>query len=291
MTPPTVEHSPLLSPGSIGVLALGAACVACVFALRRRLLTPDALRARAAAAAAIPASRWVLAGLTGWIAWVLGTMLAMSALPPDPKPAIWMRALASVPGYLVGLIAIGAALWPTRREARAAGFRTSPLDLRDGGIGSVLGLPIIVAIGMIVFVVAELLARATNSPSPNEIAHGTLSEILATRDASGISWWMVPIALQVVVLAPLFEETLYRGCLQSAFVSATGRPWGSILATSALFALIHAAIVPWHAMPTLFAVGVLCGIAFERTGRLGTPVLIHAAFNAVNLGMALATAG
>lgn len=289
MTPPTVEPSPLVSPGSLGVLALGAACVACVFALRRRLLAPGSLRARATAAAAIPPSRWLLAGLTGWIAWVLGTMLSMSLLPRDPEPALWMRALASAPGYLVGLLAIGAALWPLRAHARTAGFRTSPLDLRDGAIGLALGLPIVVALGVIVFLVAELLARATNSPSPNEIAHGTLDEILATRDASGLSWWIVPIALQVVVLAPLFEETLYRGCLQSAFVSATGRPWGSILATSALFALVHAAIVPWHAMPTLFAVGVICAVSFERTGRLGTPVLIHAAFNAVNLGMALAT--
>lgn len=290
MSPPSPDNLSLFSPGSVGLLAFGAACLALVFVCRRRLLATPALRARVEAASAIAPTRWLVAGLLGWIAWVMGTALAMSLLPVEPEPALWMRALASSPGYLAGILVIGASLWAWRTDARAAGFRASPADVRDGAIGSALGLPIVVAIGVLAFLAAELIARASDSPSPDEIAHGTLSEILATRDASGLSWWIVPIALQVVVLAPLFEETLYRGCLQSAFVSATGRPWGSILATSALFALVHAAIVPWHAMPTLFAVGALCGVSFERTGRLGTPVLIHAAFNAVNLGMALATA-
>lgn len=291
MAPVPGENAPLLTPGSVVTLAIGAASLLLVVAFRRSLLDRRSFSLRSQAAERIPGTRWLLAGLIGWIAWVMGTALSMSLLPRDPEPALWMRALASVPAYLVGLLAIGAALWPLRARAPAAGFRASPFDLRDGAIGSALALPIVVALGVVAFVAAELLARATGSPSPSEIAHGTLDEILATRDASGISWWMVPIALQVVVLAPLFEETLYRGCLQSAFVSATGRTRGPILATSALFALVHAAIVPWHALPTLFAVGVVCGVAFERTGRLGTPILIHAAFNAVNLGMALATSG
>lgn len=291
MAPVPGENAPLLTPGSVVTLAIGAAALLLVVALRRRVLDRRSFALRSQAAERIPGTRWLLVGLIGWIAWVMGTALSMSLLPRETEPALWMRALASAPAYLVGLLAIGAALWPLRARARGAGFRASPLDLRDGAIGSALALPIVVALGVVAFVAAELLARATGSPSPSEIAHGTLDEILATRDHSGLSWWIVPIALQVVVLAPLFEETLYRGCLQSAFVSATGRTRGPILATSALFALVHAAIVPWHALPTLFAVGVVCGVAFERTGRLGTPILIHAAFNAVNLGMALATSG
>ncbi|MGP1309481.1 MAG: lysostaphin resistance A-like protein, partial [Phycisphaerales bacterium] len=188
-------------------------------------------------------------------------------------------------------VAVAAALWTVRRPAMRAGMTVAPRDAISGAVGIVLGLPIMLSVGVLMFAAASFLSRVSDAPPPDEAAHGTLRQILDLHAESGLSWWALPIAFQVVVLAPILEEVLYRGCLQSALAHLRIGPRTRIVAASAVFASIHISAVPWHAMPTLFAVGAICGYAFERTGRLGAPILIHAAFNALNLGMALAAAG
>jgi hypothetical protein len=54
--------------------------------------------------------------------------------------------------------------------------------------------------------------------------------------------------------------------------------WVAILATSALFALVH----PTWTWPAIFLLAVCLGYAYERTGNLWVPVVIHAAFNATS---------
>jgi membrane protease YdiL (CAAX protease family) len=290
MTPPPGDAASLLAPVSLAFLAVGLCCAVIVFALRGRLLNRAAVGDRARLATLIPPVRWLAAGFSGWFVWVFAMAFTMAALPKEPPPSLPTTALASVPAYALGVATVVIALWAFRSSPAVRACRVSPMDIRDGAITTLLGIPIVLAIGVLSFLAATLLARANGATEPSEIAHGTLSEILTLREASGLSWWLLPVVVQVVVLAPLLEEVLYRGCLQSAFVSATGRSWPSILAASAIFALVHASAVPWHAMPTLFAVGVVCGLAFERTGRLGPAILFHAAFNALNLGVALASA-
>jgi membrane protease YdiL (CAAX protease family) len=290
MTPPPGDAAPLLAPVSLAFLAVGLCCAVFVFALRGRLLNRAALSERARLAATIPPVLWLAAGFSGWLVWVFAMAFTMAALPKEPLPSLPTTALASVPAYALGVATVVIALWAFRSSPAVRACRVSPPDLKDGGIALLLGIPMVLAIGVLSFLAATLVARTSGATEPSEIAHGTLREILTLRESSGLSWWILPVAIQVVVLAPLLEEVLYRGCLQAAFVSATGRSWPSILAASAIFALVHASAVPWHAMPTLFAVGAICGVTFERTGRLGPAILFHAAFNALNLGIALASA-
>jgi membrane protease YdiL (CAAX protease family) len=290
MTPPPGDSAALLTPVSLAFLAAGLCCAAALFALRGRLLNRAAFGDRARLAASIPPIRWLAAGFAGWFVWAFAMAFTMSALPSEPPPSLPSVAYASTPAYILGLATVAVALWSFRRSPALRPRHVSPSDLTTGAIATLLGIPIVLAIGVLSFLAATLVARASGATEPSEIAHGTLREILTLRESSGLSWWLLPVVIQVVVLAPLLEEVLYRGCLQSAFVSATGRSWPSILAASAIFALVHASAVPWHAMPTLFAVGVVCGLAFERTGRLGPAILFHAAFNALNLGIALASA-
>jgi hypothetical protein len=104
--------------------------------------------------------------------------------------------------------------------------------------------------------------------------------------------------LGAAVGAPIVEEVLYRGFVQTAIVRATagvrGGAWLGVLVTSLGFALTHAggsANVPWHALVVLFGLSVGLGVAFERTGRLIAPIVVHAAFNAGNLALALSQGG
>jgi membrane protease YdiL (CAAX protease family) len=94
--------------------------------------------------------------------------------------------------------------------------------------------------------------------------------------------WKALAVLSVVVMAPLAEEVFFRGLIQSMVRQYTGRPWLAILVGSAVFALFHIAGEP-QAVPSLFALAVVMGYNYERTGRLYSPILIHATFNAVFL--------
>jgi membrane protease YdiL (CAAX protease family) len=83
---------------------------------------------------------------------------------------------------------------------------------------------------------------------------------------------------------------VFRVFLQSALVQVFVNRWAAIICTSALFALIHRLgpePVPWHAVAPIFALGVAAGVAYERTARLGVPILIHMLFNAANVGLVL----
>ena len=63
--------------------------------------------------------------------------------------------------------------------------------------------------------------------------------------------------------------------------------WIAVLAASAIFTLMHAGVAETHALVTLFALSLCFGVAYERTGRLFTSILMHALFNAANLALAI----
>lgn len=100
---------------------------------------------------------------------------------------------------------------------------------------------------------------------------------------------LVPvIIISAVVVAPLFEEFLFRGCLQTALVGlltraayspATAR-WLAIVIASLLFALNHGHL--WM-VPPLFVLSMCLGYAYERSGRLWAPILMHAMFNLISI--------
>ena len=49
--------------------------------------------------------------------------------------------------------------------------------------------------------------------------------------------------------------------------------------------------VPYYALAPLFMLSVTMGLAFERTKHIGVPIVMHAAFNALNIALVVATSG
>ncbi len=86
-----------------------------------------------------------------------------------------------------------------------------------------------------------------------------------------------PVAFFVVavLLAPLYEEVLFRGLLHGAL----RRRGGAVLAaavSAATFTLAH------HHLPTVpahFVLGLALSFVYEKTGTLAGPMAFHAAFN------------
>jgi membrane protease YdiL (CAAX protease family) len=79
-----------------------------------------------------------------------------------------------------------------------------------------------------------------------------------------------------VVLAPLFEEIVYRDRLLPALVARVGRGPGLLL-SSAAFALPHA--TPWAILGSFGAGLVLGGTMLAGRNNLGLCVGIHAGLN------------
>lgn len=277
-----------MGAGTVAILLAGALGAALVFALRRRLFNDDAFRRRAESAGEVQPLHWVLIGLAGWWTWAVAGSVLVSAVPTARSPDHPIHGvLVSLGAYAAGLAAMGlvAHLWLAK--IREAGLAAAWRDPLPAGVACVLGFPIILATGIVSFVVAAGVAHATGGSPPDRIAHESLRELLEPREGVSSALRVGALAFHAVVLAPVFEEVVYRLCLQSALVAAFRRSWPAIVLASGVFALVHAGSVPLHAMPVLFCVGALCGVLFERTGRIGPAILAHAAFNALNLTMAL----
>ena len=88
-------------------------------------------------------------------------------------------------------------------------------------------------------------------------------------------------ALSVVVMAPICEELLFRGVIYPS-LRDLGHPRLAIAASSLLFAAIHGSLA---LMLPLTVLAVILVWLYEKSGSIVAPILMHAAFNAVNFAM------
>jgi membrane protease YdiL (CAAX protease family) len=90
---------------------------------------------------------------------------------------------------------------------------------------------------------------------------------------------LISITIAATLLAPVCEEFLFRGFLYPAFKKVSG-PVISALATSLAFGLIHGQATTTLPLALL---GLCLVISYELTRSLKVPILIHMAFNGLNL--------
>ena len=101
------------------------------------------------------------------------------------------------------------------------------------------------------------------------------------------------VLVVTTIVVPAFEELLFRGMFQTMVRSRLSgiwsgrRPrsesttaWLAIAITSILFAAIHSDITHW---PALFVLAVCLGYAYEKSGSLFRPILMHSLFNGASV--------
>ena len=84
--------------------------------------------------------------------------------------------------------------------------------------------------------------------------------------------------LFVGIFAPLAEEVVFRGAILRALLKRFNIHWVAIVASALLFAVAHGNPAQ---MPHAFAMGLLLGWMFERTGSIVPGVAFHWANNTV----------
>jgi membrane protease YdiL (CAAX protease family) len=188
--------------------------------------------------------------------------------------------------------------------------------IRAAAVGAVIAIPLTLAASLIF----QLLWPALGLSPPTD---HELIRIMKSTPGRELRWL---IALTAIFVAPFFEELLFRGHFQTALAatframippppprgfepvllgelqmqsSEAPRPpavpaeptwprWAAIIFTSLLFAMVHEAGSGSRWMlPPLFLLSLCLGYAYERTGNLRVPIIMHAAFNALSVTFVL----
>lgn len=101
--------------------------------------------------------------------------------------------------------------------------------------------------------------------------------------AKATPFQIAAISFSAVIVAPVLEEWAFRRIIFGKFATLLSCPAAMIL-TSLLFSMMHGNIL--HA-PSLFLMGMILQWIMRRTSSLFCPVLLHAAFNFINIMMIL----
>jgi membrane protease YdiL (CAAX protease family) len=225
---------------------------------------------------------WLLCAAIAYVAQMFGASLALS-LPPGvlgDKESVRFSAIIALSGYAASIAAAAFLAYMLIPRVPNGGLRFRWKDLLVGAGAFLLILPIVLAVGI---GATEVYTLVHGSP-PDQIAHSVLQQINDNRSKP----WIIGVVGMAVVGAPIQEEFIFRIFLQSALVCVFLNRWAAVVCTGVLFALIHRAgaePVPWHAIAPIFALGVSAGVAYERTGRPGAPMTVHALFNAANVAL------
>jgi len=141
-------------------------------------------------------------------------------------------------------------------------------DVKIGIKHYLIVLPVIILAGFVVDFVLRIFGIV---PEQQDIINKILNE-----DSLGVLAFMLFFGM---LAAPVVEEILFRGFLQSAARTAFGK-LKAILISGFLFALIH---LNGHVFLQIFILGLLLAYLFEKTESLIAPITVHICHNTATL--------
>ena len=224
-------------------------------------------------ATGLPAVGWLVVAVAAFFGQAVGAGLGLVVLGSVLGEGLETTSAAAIFGAIGAVVTTAGAfsvIAPKVSIARRSGLTAA---WRDSWVGALVCLAAI----PLVSVTALVATLAAGGGDP--LTHETLRQ-LATNDSAAV-WALTAVA--VVVAAPVGEELIFRGLLQTGFSRAGLGPAGGVVAASGAFLLVHASVLDAQMMPALFVLSVVLGLSYERTGRLGGPIVAHACFNAFNL--------
>jgi membrane protease YdiL (CAAX protease family) len=274
---PAADPPGILTPATAAFMAFAAIGLAVV--IRRGWWrvsdAPEPARVFRAERSLMFAAGMLVAGL------VLGSLVyaAFAGLPGGPPDPSTLAGALLLGGPVYAMQAAIVTIWWTGGRARAGQGPAPIAAARSGLVGLLVLWPMVVTTTTLV---ALAIVWAGGEP-PAVIAHETLARIAADP------WRPAALAtiVLVTVLVPWIEEAVYRGMLQGGLVGFGIARVIAVPVVAAIFALRHLGIAAPHAVAGLFVLGLGLGILVERTGRLAPAVVLHAAFNAGNVLLAV----
>ncbi|MCW8132957.1 MAG: CPBP family intramembrane metalloprotease [Planctomycetota bacterium] len=116
------------------------------------------------------------------------------------------------------------------------------------------------------------------------ITQNPLLDLVTAESAGGGRFFVLGLMFVFAVFgAAFFEELIFRGFLYNV-LKRHASPLVAAILCSAIFALVHN--VPSQILP-LFTLSMLLIYAYERSGRLLAPMVLHALNNAIAMGLVM----
>jgi membrane protease YdiL (CAAX protease family) len=106
--------------------------------------------------------------------------------------------------------------------------------------------------------------------TPEKLLLKFIAELDASPAEPATNVWLA------LLIAPIAEETLFRGGILGSWLSRRFSPWVAILGSSAIFGLVH--LEPLGILEAAIG-GIVLGYAYLRTGRLALGMVLHAIWN------------
>lgn len=230
-------------------------------------------------------SAWVLIGmlLVGYfVAAVVGEFTNRRVTADPEVKALLLTVIASFAIVPVVLLGVSRLL-----EGGLPAFGLPlPRILAGAGVGLLCVFNLYPVVSVVSYVTLALIHwLRLQPPEP----HAILKSLNTWRDPRQIA-----LAIGAAVLAaPIAEEIIFRGVIQTSLVRLFGRVipqeaaarWSAVVLTAALFAAIH--LEPAF-MPPLFVLALGLGYLYERTGNLWASMAAHALFNSMQIVLYLA---
>ena len=208
---------------------------------------------------------------------IFAVLLLLGGVEPHADVEIAAHLGAQIAAAVVGLICAMGLLrfltFYTREDFREIGWRWCNVARQFAwGAGGYCGaLPPVLLSLAVVQRFGRLFFREWSMPE-----HPIIRELLGGRFA------FVAAILLAVVVAPIVEETLFRGLLYTALRGIMGF-WGAAATSAAVFAAVHPTI-PVGFLP-LFVLGMVLAVVRQSTGCLAPAMICHAINNAVALAL------
>lgn len=210
-------------------------------------------------------------GLSG-LAEVVGEAVGFTAVAEWSGLAYMaLVILSAVSAFVLGMVTLLGRARMMGQDWRQIGFRTANAgrDVMLGISGFFSSLPFVFAGAIIAAILNKTIFRSFQTPEqPFEeiVSNGGVAEI-------------VIVIVAAAVIAPIVEETFFRGALFSAFRTKMA-VWPSVLVTSAVFAVIHP--LPGGFLP-IFILACVLALLRERSGSLLPCMVCHGLYNSVVL--------
>lgn len=224
----------------------------------------------------------IMGGVIAVMNWIPEKVLHLVATP-DGHPNMYVVLATTILSFLCGF---GAELYYINKQLRLKGESIrSVIALNLNSVNGSWGKAFRYAfVGLLVALALQNALDLIPMPKP----HQATAELASSLDGAGIVGFMVLAS----ILAPFFEEVIFRGFVFNAFrnMFSEGRifqligqhkrvaDYAAITVSALLFAAAH---MDASAFLHLFVIGCVLAEVYRRSGTLVAPMMLHAMNNMV----------
>lgn len=222
------------------------------------------------AVAVLLVSQFVIAILLNVMFQFVGAAFRIPGLAGQNMPLVVALAL--------GLSSLVTYLWVRADLNRFGPGFPAQVGLRHSRIDLTQTAVLIMSLFLITRVLAGLYVTVLDDAMSGAMPQGGAEQIFEQAAVTGAKAATVLMFLMAVFVAPVVEEVVFRGYLQSA-LRRRMPAWGAICLAALAFAAIHGSLT---LLPVYFILGAGLGYVYERTASVYTAIAFHMLNNVIS---------